>query len=118
VTDVDPRIHFALVCGAKSCPAINVFTAENLDRGLQAAAESFCSQEVCIDSNKVILSKIFLWYKADFGSSDNECLRWICQHLSKEDQEKLSHLLEAPNSESLIKVSYSEYNWNLNGSKL
>ncbi len=37
VRPVDPRIHFALVCGAKSCPPISVYTADNLDEGLAAA---------------------------------------------------------------------------------
>lgn len=35
VSPVDPRIHFALVCGAKSCPPIKLYTPENLDEGLQ-----------------------------------------------------------------------------------
>ena len=44
--------------------------------------------------------------------------RWISQHLAVTEQETLNSLLEAPNGDSLIKISYSEYNWNLNGSKL
>jgi hypothetical protein len=32
--EVDPRIHFALNCGAKSCPAIKVYSAEVLEDGL------------------------------------------------------------------------------------
>lgn len=35
VSPVDPRIHFALVCGAKSCPPIKLYTPDNLDEGLQ-----------------------------------------------------------------------------------
>ncbi|XP_078366756.1 uncharacterized protein LOC144650866 [Oculina patagonica] len=81
VSEVDPRIHFALVCGAK-----------------------------------VTLSRIFLWYKIDFGLTEQECLRWISQHLVKEQQEKLKSLLEA--TDSSIKINYSKYNWDLNGSKL
>lgn len=42
VTPLDPRIHFALVCGAKSCPPIKVYTAEALEEGLEAAAAAFC----------------------------------------------------------------------------
>ena len=42
VSPLDPRIHFALVCGAKSCPPVRVFTPENLDAGLDAAAAAFC----------------------------------------------------------------------------
>ena len=42
--------------------------------------------------------------------------RWISQHLPEEEQKKLNSLLEHPTS--LIKISYNDYNWNLNGSKL
>jgi len=58
----------------QSCPAINVFTAENLDRGLQAAAESFCSQEVCIDSNKVCKSiEVLFWEESLWGTHNGSC---------------------------------------------
>jgi len=42
VQPLDPRIHFALVCGAKSCPPIRVYTADALEEGLAAAAAAFC----------------------------------------------------------------------------
>lgn len=45
VNPPDPRIHFALNCGAASCPAIRVFTPASLDAGLEAAAQAFCSGE-------------------------------------------------------------------------
>jgi Protein of unknown function, DUF547 len=38
ISPLDPRIHFALVCGAKSCPPIKLYTPDNLDEGLQARA--------------------------------------------------------------------------------
>lgn len=37
----------------QSCPAIRVFSGENLERGLDAAAKNFCSQEVRVDNNMV-----------------------------------------------------------------
>jgi hypothetical protein len=37
VSPLDPRIHFALVCGAKSCPPIKLYTPDNLDEGLQVS---------------------------------------------------------------------------------
>lgn len=40
----DPRIHFALNCGARSCPPIRIFTPENLDEGLEAAGEGLGSR--------------------------------------------------------------------------
>ena len=44
-----PFFHFY----KQSCPAISVFSAKNLDFALQAAAQNFCSQEVCVDDSKV-----------------------------------------------------------------
>ncbi len=57
----DPRIHFALVCGARSCPPIKLYTPDNLEEGLAAAAEAFCAGEVAVDADKaeVTVSMIF-----------------------------------------------------------
>ncbi len=42
VSPVDPRIHFALVCGAKSCPPIKVYAPTSLEEGLDSATMAFC----------------------------------------------------------------------------
>ena len=34
---VEPRIHFALNCGAKSCPPIKTFTTEHVENELATA---------------------------------------------------------------------------------
>ena len=39
--EVDRRLHFALNCGAKSCPPIKVFTVDVLEEGLASAAAAF-----------------------------------------------------------------------------
>lgn len=54
VDPVDPRIHFALVCGAKSCPPIKLYSADNLDEGLGGAAEAFCSGEVEVRTGSLV----------------------------------------------------------------
>jgi hypothetical protein len=41
IKPIDPRIHFALVCASSSCPPIAVYTAENLDKELSIAGETF-----------------------------------------------------------------------------
>ena len=48
---VDPRIHFALNCGAASCPPIRIYTPDRLEFGLAAAAGAFCASEglLCLD---------------------------------------------------------------------
>ena len=43
VLPVDPRVHFALVCGARSCPPIRTYDAAGLDAQLAAAAEALAT---------------------------------------------------------------------------
>lgn len=65
----DYRIHFALNCGAKSCPPIAFYTFEKIDEQLDDAMISFIESETTIDKkNKIIFtSKLMLWYQGDFG---------------------------------------------------
>ena len=44
----DPRVHFALVCGARSCPPVRVYSSETLDAELEDAAFSFFESELDI----------------------------------------------------------------------
>ncbi len=49
VNPPDPRIHFALNCGAASCPPIRVFKPASLEAGLEAAAQAFCAGEAWVE---------------------------------------------------------------------
>lgn len=71
---LDMRIHFALVCGAASCPPINFYDAEAIDAQLDLAAKNFLNQTVIVDPTQgaVELSKILQWYGTDFGAG-----RWV-----------------------------------------
>ena len=82
----DPLIHFGLVCGAKSCPPIRVFSGEGVDRGLRWAAEGFCQEEISINAEKkkVKMSMLFKWYASDFGQNDAEIINFVRQFLPKD----------------------------------
>lgn len=69
VQTLDYRIHFALNCGAKSCPPIAFYTLEKLDEELNFVMESFLDSETSIDENNktVSTSKLLYWYCGDFG---------------------------------------------------
>jgi len=69
VERLDYRIHFALNCGAKSCPAIAFYDKEQLEQQLQIAEESFIEQEFLVDEaqNTLACSRIFWLYKKDFN---------------------------------------------------
>mmetsp|Transcript_12493 Transcript_12493/g.31728 ORF Transcript_12493/g.31728 Transcript_12493/m.31728 type:complete len:494 (-) Transcript_12493:108-1589(-) len=112
VSPVDPRIHFALVCGAKSCPPIRLYSSENLEEGLAGAAEAFCETEVRVDgpAKTVTLSKIFQWYGKDFASNEVDLLRKIVKYAPNP---ALETLLAEKNPRG-IKVRYAAYNWDVN----
>ncbi|KAG2502191.1 hypothetical protein HYH03_000678 [Edaphochlamys debaryana] len=119
VSPVDPRIHFALVCGAKSCPPIKLYAAANLEEGLAAAAEAFCGGEVAVDAAKreVRLSKIFKWYAVDFGASKLDRLTTIASFLAPpaRREQLLALVADERAGRGNVRVSYSEYDWSLNG---
>jgi Protein of unknown function, DUF547 len=70
VRPVDPRIHFAITCGAQSCPPIGVYRAAALDQQLDLAARNFLNQEVALDARGcVTCSRILDWYAVDFEAA-------------------------------------------------
>lgn len=65
----DPRIHFALNCGARSCPPIAVYTFDAIEAQLDLAASTFLDGEVEVDSEAQTIdaNPILRWYRSDFG---------------------------------------------------
>ncbi|XP_064601214.1 uncharacterized protein LOC135467371 [Liolophura sinensis] len=118
LSKLDPRVHFALVCGAKSCPAINVYSASNLDAALTAATKNFCRQEVMmiLETEEIWLSKIFQWYSSDFGFTDIDVIRWTIPYLDEDQQEKGELLLYKLESLGKVDIKYNPYDWSLNKS--
>lgn len=68
VKQLDNRIHFALNCGAASCPPIAFYEPQGIDKQLQMATESYLNIEVSYNkaTNTVEVPKIFDWFKEDF----------------------------------------------------
>lgn len=111
---VDPRIHFALNCGARSCPPIKVFSVDSLDEGLDAAAEAFCEGEVRFDANtrELYLSSIFKWYASDFGATKEERVQFILPHLT--DEKTRQALQKCLDEGDPIQFRYLPYDWSIN----
>lgn len=68
---LDPRIHFALNCGAASCPPIEAYS-DDVDRELDLATEGYLEEHVVFDhdADTVRIPRLFSWYRGDFGGSD------------------------------------------------
>ncbi len=107
----DPRIHFALVCGAKGCPAIRFYDAAKLDQQLDVAARTFVNSETTVDKNRksVTTSSIFKFYTADFGGLPEGLSAYLAKYLDDtvEAEWLRSH------GESVI-FEFTKYDWALN----
>jgi hypothetical protein len=109
---LDPRIHFALVCGARSCPPISYYETEQVDFQLQLAAMSFINSpqvNILLDEEAVFVSKIFQWYKSDFGGNRIALIETLLTFL--DEGEKKTFLKEKGKR---LRVKYQPYDWNLN----
>lgn len=108
----DPRIHFALVCASSSCPPIDIYTAEKLDKELDIAGKAFINGGGLVlnrKDNRLSLSRVFKWYGSDFGKTIDERLRFITQYLYNEDNRQ--YILGNAGS---MKIDYQDYDWRLN----
>ncbi|MEO8116486.1 MAG: DUF547 domain-containing protein [Bacteroidota bacterium] len=97
----DPRIHFAVNCAAKSCPPLanKAFTENNINSMLDARAKNFINSNMnVISATAATVSKIFDWYKADFGN--------VISFINKYSNVKLN---------ANATIDYKNYDWSLNG---
>jgi hypothetical protein len=69
VSRVDPRIHFALNCGARSCPPLAAWDRATLDEDLERATSAYLTSEShrAEDGREVCVPRLLLWYRGDFG---------------------------------------------------
>ena len=113
--EVDPRIHFALNCGAKSCPPIKTFSGDQVQAQLNLATNAYLENDdaliVDVENNSVKLSKLFEWYEVDFGQTKTEVLEWVRDHLAEPDKRKR---VEEVLAKGDFSVSYLFYDWGNN----
>lgn len=98
VSKIDYRIHFALNCGAKSCPPIAFYSYENIDKQLTIAKKSFLSTDIEIDDaqSEIRVTKIMDWFIADFGGKKG--IRNIIKEVFQKDV-------------TAYTIKFKPYNW-------
>lgn len=110
----EPRVHLALNCGSRGCPALAryAFTGEALDVQLDQAARRFVAEprNVRIDhaAKRVELSSIFKWYREDFG---DDLLGYIARYSTPERAAELQRA-------SGYDIEFVAYDWRLNDQRL
>lgn len=88
-SEPDPRIHFALNCGARFCPPIRVYTAA-VNSELESAARAYLAAEAEVDpeTGALTLPGLMKIYRGDFGGRDG-MLEFAIAHLPEEAAERL-----------------------------
>ncbi len=70
----DSRVHFALNCGAASCPPVEIYRPETLETQLDARVKSYLSEHTEIKEvdgkRTIVTSPLFKWFKGDFRDHD------------------------------------------------
>lgn len=119
----EPRIHFALVCAAVSCPPLRggAYVGARLSEQLDDQGKRFVndprSNRFGLESRRVYLSKIFDWYGDDFrqfagdvGYKGDEKANGVLTFVSRYLLERTVAFLESGD----YTVEFEHYDWTLN----
>jgi Protein of unknown function, DUF547 len=98
----DPRIHFALNCGARSCPAVREYRAAEVDRQLEEATSSYLLAETDVDGRRVVLPGLMRLYRRDFGP-ERAALEFVAERVPE-----VREALDGPPSPA---VGYGRFDW-------
>lgn len=107
----DARIHYVLNCAAVGCPnlAREAVTAGNVERLLEAGAKAFVNSSRGVafdDRGRLVVSKIYSWFREDFGRS----AAGVLDHLRRYAEPALRQRLG-----NARRIHKYRYDWSLNG---
>lgn len=108
---LDPRIHFALVCGSRSCAPIKYYTSAGINEMLELATRNFLNSSEAIiipEEKRILISRIFRWYKRDFGGKSG-ILNFVKRYILDDDKR---FFLEKAGKK--VGIDYLYYDWHLN----
>ena len=110
----EPRVHYSVNCASIGCPMLReeAFTADKLDLQLEEQAARFLSDRSRnrFESGKLEVSKIFDWFKEDFGVREQFFAKYAKLLADSAEAQKLVAEAKAP-------LSFLEYDWSLNDVK-
>ena len=122
----EPRIHFAVNCASKGCPALQkkAFVGAKLDEQLESATIQFLQDpernRFDKEKKRLELSSIFKWFAGDF-TKNGSVQNFVAPYISN-DQEIQDLLKDKGSSGGIggalnknsVNVKYLDYDWSLN----
>ncbi len=72
IDETDPRIHFAINCGAIDCPPVYTFNAATIDSDLEQLARSYLQSHSTYDAETKVAktTPLLKWFRGDFQKFD------------------------------------------------
>lgn len=106
---VDPRIHAALVCTARSCPPIALYEADAIEAQLDLAAANYVATEVQVDEGRkqIALPIVFHYFASDFGGPDG-VLAFLQRYAEQAQRDALTRVPRRAWS-----LRFRRYDWSL-----
>lgn len=108
----DPRVHYAVNCASVGCPNLQpeALTGARLSQQLDAAARAYVNHPrgAAVANGHLVISSIYNWFKADFGTSDDNVMRHLKAYA---DAPLLGQL------KSVTAITGYDYDWHLNDIK-
>src|SRR5262245_57007156 len=108
----EPRIHFALVCAARSCPPLRAeaYTGAKLEQQLEELGRLFLRMEqknsVDLKTRTLHLSPIFKWFAEDFQRRSGSVQKFVAPYFPDELRRELQ--------KGDFRIKYTDYDWSLN----
>lgn len=107
VEPIDPRIHFAISCGARSCPRVRPYDAEGLESQLDEVTRSYLEQELTVDDHVLSAPELFRWFRDDFEAFPGGLQAFLLHHLPSGDVRR------AVEDRGVAVIEYRSYDWRL-----
>lgn len=105
----EPRTHYAVNCASVGCPNLKAtaWRAASVAQDLEIAARDFINSPrgVRIQDGKVTVSKIYAWFREDFGDSEQGVLEHLLQYAEPELARELA---------AIGTLHESAYDWTTN----
>ncbi len=105
----EPRIHFALVCAARSCPMLRpeAYRGRDLERQLDDQGRAFLRDATRnrfdTTTKTLYLSAIFEWFRDDFEAGDTSLPAFVSRYMEEPG-------VSAPD----VRIEFLDYDWALN----